>query len=165
MQQRFRFPQPCQLRDGTALQLFFQVPPPTHTHTHRSVYTHAYVCTLTLACTHTKSFLKLALESISYSHLNLKIWQLTCSKNMVYDVEKHTQYKAIPRYNAIRLVLIRYAAATAFQVSRYSTLPARCNVSCFHCLLPFNVPRFKWPVSLTSPDLNARIRAARAYFY
>jgi hypothetical protein len=84
---------------------------------------------------------------------------------MVYDVEKHTQYTAILRYNAIRLVLICYYAATAFQVSRYSTLLTRCNISCFHCLLPFNVPRFKWSVSLTSTDLNARIRAARACFY
>jgi hypothetical protein len=31
--------------------------------------------------------------------------------------------------------------------------------------LTFNVPRFKWPVSLGGPDLNARIRAAGSYFY
>jgi hypothetical protein len=32
-------------------------------------------------------------------------------------------------------------------------------------LLTFSVPRFKWPVSFTGPDLNARIRAGRACFY
>jgi hypothetical protein len=29
----------------------------------------------------------------------------------------------------------------------------------------FNVPRFKWPVLLCGPDLNARIMAAGACFY
>jgi hypothetical protein len=30
--------------------------------------------------------------------------------------------------------------------------------------LTFNIPRFKWPVSLSDPDLNARIRAAGTCF-
>jgi hypothetical protein len=29
----------------------------------------------------------------------------------------------------------------------------------------FNVPRFKWPVPLSGPDSNARMRAAGACFY
>jgi hypothetical protein len=34
-----------------------------------------------------------------------------------------------------------------------------------YSLLTFNVPMFKWPESISGPDLNARIRAAGACFY